>query len=84
MRAGGKGASPGNLSLLFPIVKVVALVLFRSQDVPVTFDKPGLMEKLSLELYRQLHVVSQDWRLCGFVKEKGFIIFYESAPFRLI
>ncbi len=33
MRAGGKGVSPGNLSLLFLIVKAVALVLFRFQDV---------------------------------------------------
>ncbi len=58
MRAGGKGASPVNLSLLFLIVKVMALVLFRSQDVALPFDKPRLIEKLSLKLYRQLHVVS--------------------------
>ncbi len=60
MRAGGKGASPGNRPLLFLIVKAVALVLFRSQDVPLTFDKPRLIEKLSFKLYRQMHVVSRD------------------------
>ena len=60
MRAGGKVASPGNLSLLFPIVKVVALVFFRSQDVAPPFDKPRLIGKLSLKLYWELHVVSQD------------------------
>ncbi len=37
MRAGGKGALPGKLSLLFLIVKAVALVLFRSQDVAPPF-----------------------------------------------
>ncbi len=37
MRSGGKGASPGDLSLLFHIVKVAALVLFRSQDVAPPF-----------------------------------------------
>ena len=56
MRSGGKGASPGDLSLLFHIVKVVALVLFRSQNV----DKPKLIEKLLLQLYRQMHVLSLD------------------------
>ncbi len=60
MRSGGKGASPGDLALLFPIVKVVALVLFRSQDVAPPFDKPRLIGKLSLQLYRQLHVLSLD------------------------
>ncbi len=54
MGASSKGASPGNLSLLFLIVKAVALVLFRSQDVELSFDKPRLIEKLSLKLYRQL------------------------------
>ncbi len=61
MSAGGKGVSPGDLSLLFLIVKAVPLVLFTSQDVALPFDKTKLIEKLSLELYRQLHVVSQDW-----------------------
>ena len=56
MRAGGKGTSPGKLSLLFLIVKAVALVIFRSQDVAPPFDKLSLIEKLSLKLYRQLHV----------------------------
>ncbi len=60
MRAGGKDASPGNLSLLFLIVKAVALVLLRSQDITLPFDKPRLIEKLPLQLYRQLHVVNQD------------------------
>ena len=60
MRAGGKGASPGNPSLLFLIVKAVALVVFRSQDVATPFDKPALIVKLSLKLYWQLHVLSQD------------------------
>ena len=60
MRAGGKVASTGNLSLLFPIVHVVARVLLRSQDVALLFDKPRLIEKLSLKLYRQLHVAGQD------------------------
>ena len=55
-----QGASPGNPTLLFLIVKAVALVLSRSQDVPLTFDKPRLIEKMLLKLYRQLHVVSQD------------------------
>ncbi len=63
MRAGGKGALPGNLSLLFIIVKAVALVLFRSQDIPPTFDKPRLIDKLSLKLYTQLHVESQDYSM---------------------
>ena len=44
-RAGGKVASPGNLSLVFLIVTAVALVLFRSQDVALFFDKPRLIEK---------------------------------------
>ena len=56
MRSGGKGASPGDLSLLFHIEKVVALVLFGSQDVAPPFDKP----KLSLQRYMQLHVLSID------------------------
>ena len=60
MTAVGKDASPGNLSLLFLIVKAGALVLFNCQDVPPTFDTPRLIEKLSVKLYRQLHVVSQD------------------------
>ncbi len=60
MRSGGKGASPGDLSLLFHIVKVVALVLFRSQDVATPFNKPRLIGKLSLQQYRQLHVLSLD------------------------
>ena len=60
MRAGGKGESPGNLSMLFLIVRAAALVVFRSQDVPLTFHKPRLIEKLLLKLYRQLHVMSQD------------------------
>ncbi len=45
MRAGGKGTSPGDLSLLFLIVKSVTLVLFRSQDVALPFDKLRLIEK---------------------------------------
>ena len=49
MRAGGKGASPGNFSLLFLIVKAVALVLFKSQDVPPTFDKPRLIKTMIIE-----------------------------------
>ena len=60
MRSGGKGASSGGLSLLFHIVNVVALVLFRSQDDAPPFDKPRLMEKLSLQLYTQVHVLSLD------------------------
>ncbi len=60
MTTGGKDASPGNLSLLFLSVKAVALVLFRSQDVSPSFDKPRLIEQLPLKLYRQLHVVRQD------------------------
>ncbi len=59
MRAGGKGATPGNLSLLFLILKAVTLVLFRSQDFDLPFDKSRLKEQFSLKLYRQLHVVSQ-------------------------
>ncbi len=39
----------------------MALVLFRSQDVALLFDKPRLIGKLSLKLYRQLPVVRQDW-----------------------
>ena len=58
MRSGGKGASPGYLSLLFHIVKVVALVLFRSQAVALPFDKPRLLGKLSLQFYRRMHVLS--------------------------
>ena len=58
MISGGKGASPGDLSLLFHIVKVVALVLFRSQDVAPPFYKPRLIGKLSLQLYRQVPVLS--------------------------
>ena len=46
MRAGGKGASPGNHSLVFLFVTAVALVLFRSQDVALPFDKSKLIEKL--------------------------------------
>ena len=60
MRSGGKGASPGDLSLSFHIVKAVALVLFRSQDVAPPFHKPRLIEKLSLQLYRQMHILSLD------------------------
>ena len=60
MRSGGKGASPGHLSLLFHIVKVVALVLFRIQDVAPPFDKPRLVGKLSLQLNRGMHVLSLD------------------------
>ena len=61
MRAGGRGASAGNVSLSFLIVKTVALVLSRSQDVAPHFDMPRLIEKLSLKLYRQLHVMIQHW-----------------------
>ena len=63
MRSGGKGASPGDLSVLFHIVKVVALVLFRRQDVAPPFDKPILIEKLhhcSYTVYRQMYVLSLD------------------------
>ncbi len=60
MRSGVKGESPGDLSPLFHIVKVVALVLFRSQDVALPFHKPRLIGKLSLQRYRQLHVLSLD------------------------
>ena len=60
MRSGGKGASPGDLSLLFHIVKVGALVVFRKQDVAPPFNKPRLIGKLSLQRYRQLHVLSLD------------------------
>ena len=60
MRSGGKGASPGDLSLLFHIVKVVALVHFRSLDVAPPFNKPKLIGKLSLHGYRQLYVLSLD------------------------
>ncbi len=60
MRSGGKDASPGDLSLLFHIVKVVALVLFRSQDVALPFSKPRLIGKLSLQLCRQMHELSVD------------------------
>ncbi len=35
-------------------------MLFRSQDVAPPFDKPRLIEKLSLQLYRQMHVLSLD------------------------
>ncbi len=63
MRVGGKGVPPGNLSLLFFIVKAVALVLFGSQDVALPFYKARLIDKLSLKLYWQLHVLSQDWKL---------------------
>ena len=72
MRAGGRGASPGNLSLLFLIVTVVALVLFRSQDVAPPFDKPRLIEKLSLKLYLRLHVLSQD---CTY-----FFLYFSGIP----
>ena len=48
MRSGGKGASPGDLSLLFHIVKAVALVIFRSQDIALPFFEPILIGKLSL------------------------------------
>ncbi len=48
MRSGGKDASPGDLSLLFHIVKVVALVLFRSQDVAPPVNKPRVIGKLSI------------------------------------
>ena len=61
MRFGGKGGSPGDLSLLFHIVKVVALVLFRSQDVAPPINKLRLIGKLSLQRYVQLHVLSLDW-----------------------
>ncbi len=44
MRAGAKGASPGNLSLLILIIKAVALMLFRSRYVALPFDKPRLIE----------------------------------------
>ena len=60
MRSGGKGAAAGELSHLFHIVKVGALVLFKGQDVAPPFDKPRLIEKLSLQLYRQMHVLSLD------------------------
>ena len=60
MRSDGKGASLGHLSLLFHIVKVVAVVLFRSQDVAPPFDKPRLVGKLTLQLYRQMHVLNLD------------------------
>ena len=64
MRAGGRDGSPGKLSMLFLIVQAVALVLFRSQYVTLPFDKPRLIQKISLKLYRQLHVVSQDCNSC--------------------
>ena len=60
MRSGGKGASPGELSLPFHIVKVVALVVFTSQGVASPFDKSRLIGKLSLRLYRQMHVLGLD------------------------
>ena len=60
MASGGKGASPGHLSLLFHIVKAVALVLFRSQDVALPFDKPRLLGKLSLQQDGQMHVLGPD------------------------
>ena len=47
MRPGGKGASPGNLSLLLLIVKVVALVLFSVQDIAVQLDRTRLIGKVS-------------------------------------
>ena len=50
MRAVGNGASPGNLSLLFLILTLGALVLFRGQDNALSLDKPRLIEKLSLTL----------------------------------
>ena len=34
---------------------------FRSQDVAPPFDKPRLIGKLPLQLYRQMHVLSLDW-----------------------
>ena len=60
MRSGGKDATPGDLFMLFHIVKMVALVLFRKQDVAPPFHKPGLIGKLSFQLYRQMHVLSLD------------------------
>ncbi len=60
MTSGGKGASSGDFSLLFHIVKVVALVLFRSQDVAPPFNRPRMIGKLSLQRYRQLHLLSLD------------------------
>ncbi len=72
MRSGGKGASPGDISLLFHIVKVVALVLFRSQDVAPPFGKPRLIEKLPLQLYKQMHVLSLD---CFLFSAISFISF---------
>ncbi len=60
MSTDGKCASPGGLSLLFSIVKVVAMVLFRSQDFALPFDKLRLIEKLFVQLYGQLHVVNQE------------------------
>ncbi len=71
MRAGGKGASHGNLSLLFLIIKAVARVIFRSQDVAPPFDKLRLIEKLSLKLYWQLHVLSQD---CIWDRSPGLLL----------
>ncbi len=53
-----RGGDRGNLFRLFLIVKVVALVIFRSQDVAVPFNKPTL----SLKLYWQLYILSQDCR----------------------
>ena len=58
MRVGGKGASPGNLSLLFLIVKAVNWCFLEARMLP--FDKPRLIEKSPLNLYRQLHVVIQN------------------------
>ncbi len=57
MRSGGRGLSPGDLSLLFHILKVVAVVLSRSQDA-TPFNEPRLIGKSSLQRYRQLHVLN--------------------------
>ena len=48
MSPGGKGALPGNFSLLFLIVKAVALVLFSVQDNAMWLDRTRLIDKVSL------------------------------------
>ena len=57
------GTSPGNLSLLFFIVKAVVMVVFRSQDTTLHFNKLRLMEKSSLKLYSISAVACSEPRL---------------------
>ncbi len=57
MRKGSSGASPGKFPQLFPIVKVVAVVLFTVQDIAMWLDRARLIGKVSLEWDRGLHVV---------------------------